>query len=95
MRGEDTDWRKRFVYEAPVSVLGSQPLWAVRTQRWKYVRTLDPKKGTLCFEKLYDLQEDPREMRNLPTRKEHAARRQELRDELSKWMKGSPERGPR
>jgi len=43
--------------------LGSRPLWAVRTERWKFISTLMP--GGAPFEELYDLQQDPAEMTNL------------------------------
>jgi len=61
--GGDIDWRSSFVYEAPDSQLGSLPLWAVRTERWKYISTLMSDGSP--FEELYDLQQDPDEMTNL------------------------------
>ncbi len=82
LRNGRTEWRTSFLYEAPTPVLGSLPLWAVRTPRWKYVRTaLDPER---TFEELYDLDADPQEVRNLAGEPEHAARRAELAAELER-----------
>jgi len=88
LRGTQTAWRKSVLYEAPTAVLGSRPLLAVRTDRWKYVRTFDGK--TLAagaehtFEELYDLQTDPNEMTNLAGRSEHAAAQKRLATELTR-----------
>jgi len=51
----------------------------IRTERWKYIyRTGDP-------DELYDLQADPKELRNLAGRPEHAATESQLRDRLLRW----------
>lgn len=63
VRGSVSDWRSQFVYEAPDSQLGSYPLWAVRTQEWKYIATRMPSGEN--FEELYDLVKDPSELTNL------------------------------
>lgn len=66
-----SDWRKSFLYEAPTPQLGSQPLWAVRDARWKYIETeLDGTTGKV-FRELYDLQSDAIEKRNLAEDVEH------------------------
>ena len=64
------DWRSSFLYEAPTPQLGSQPLWAIRDHRWKYVETQidDIRK----FPELYDLSADSIELKNVasdPTKK--------------------------
>ncbi|TWU42556.1 sulfatase/phosphatase domain-containing protein [Novipirellula artificiosorum] len=57
------DWRKSFLYEAPTPQLGSQPLWAIRDAKWKYVRT-DLTDGDV-FHELYDLDSDSIEQTNV------------------------------
>lgn len=61
--GKDiSDWRKDFLYEAPSPQLGSQPLWAVRNERWKYIETKTPDGP---YQELYNLEDDPLETTNL------------------------------
>ncbi len=70
-----TEWRDAFVYEAPTPVLGTHPVMAVRDARWKLIRTYDPEDPQrVAFTELYDLQDDPNEMRNLANEPEHASR---------------------
>jgi arylsulfatase A-like enzyme len=94
LRGEDTDWRKTFVYELPKPHLGTPSQWAVRSEKWKYIvtRISDEER----FEELYDLQEDPYEMNNLVIPegvKQYASQIQVLRHVLQKWQNDSPKRG--
>jgi len=88
LRGKSVEWRKSFLYEAPTAVLGSRPLLAVRTERWKYVRTYDGKElragAKPSFEELYDLQADPDEVNNLAADPTHAATRTRLAAELDR-----------
>lgn len=64
--GGVVEWRDSFLYEAPTPQLGVRPLWAVRTARWKYVRTEDPREpGRILSEELYDLATDAFETNNL------------------------------
>lgn len=57
------DWRKDFLYESPDTVLGVLPHHAVRNDRWKYIETKTS--ATTSFCELYDLANDPNEMKNL------------------------------
>jgi len=84
LRGQETDWRTSFLYEAPVPALGSWPLSAVRSREWKYIRTLDPRDPSkLVFEELYDLPNDPHEMSNLAGQEEHRDTQERLAAELA------------
>lgn len=83
---ENAHWRTSILYEALQPELGSWPLLAVRTERWKYIQTLesdtDPPKP--AFDELYDLSADPGETRNLASDKEHADTLRELQAELAR-----------
>lgn len=59
------DWRQSFLYEAPTSQLGSQPLWAVRSERWKYIETRPSDDPGSMIQELYDLRSDSAEKTNL------------------------------
>lgn len=83
--GEAAAWRSAVLYEALKPELGSWPLVAVRTERWKYVQTFDVQQpARLAFEELYDLRQDPGEMRNLALLPEHQTIRRTLEVELRK-----------
>ncbi|MBI1368240.1 MAG: sulfatase-like hydrolase/transferase [Planctomycetes bacterium] len=83
LHNERTEWRASFYYEAPTPALGSHPLWALRTERYKYIRTLDPDhRDAPPFEELYDLHEDPNEMHNLAHDSGHAEVLRKLSAEL-------------
>ncbi|MFC1806021.1 sulfatase-like hydrolase/transferase [Planctomycetota bacterium] len=85
LRGEKVDWRQGILYEAPKPELGSWPLYAVRTDRWKYIQTYDITDASkLVFEELYDLQKDPGEMQNLAGKLEHEATQERLKADLAR-----------
>lgn len=91
--GEPVEWRDGFVYEAPTPALGSQPIMAVRTARWKLIRTYDAgNPAKVAFEELYDLQSDPAEMRNLAADPAHATRLDELRARIEAHRRTIPKR---
>jgi arylsulfatase A-like enzyme len=83
--GKPCRWRTSFLYEAPTPSLGSWPLYAVRTQRWKYIQTFDKTdRERPAFEELYDLHADPHETTNLVGQAEHADRQATLKRELQR-----------
>jgi arylsulfatase A-like enzyme len=83
LRDKPCRWRTSFLCEAPTPSLGSWPLCAVRTQRWKYIQTFDKTdRKHLAFEELYDLHADPHETTNLAGRSEQAERQATLKREL-------------
>lgn len=85
LAGKPGPWRSALLYEALKPELGSWPLVAVRTERWKYVQTFDLQQpAKLAFEELYDLSQDPGEMRNLAFSPEHQTTRRTLEAELRK-----------
>jgi len=60
LRGKTSEWRTEFYYEHPFEHKAIAKSEAVRTNRWKYMRY--PQYG---HEELYDLRNDPNEVRNL------------------------------
>ncbi|QDT10929.1 sulfatase-like hydrolase/transferase [Stieleria marina] len=76
------DWRTNFLYEAPTPQLGSQPLWAVRNARWKYVETQSGTASGNVFSELYDLRSDAIEEYNLAENPKHSATLNSLRTAL-------------
>lgn len=66
LEGRTAPPRAAMLYEALEPTLGSWPMVAIREKRWKYIRTFElqhPEK--LAFEELYDLENDPGELRNV------------------------------
>ncbi|MCK5172059.1 MAG: sulfatase-like hydrolase/transferase [Planctomycetes bacterium] len=81
------DWRTSFLYEAPTPQLGSQPLWAIRTQRWKYIETQISEDPDDWFEELYDMQTDAVEVKNLAREPEHQGTVKDLATQLRNHRK--------
>ena len=72
--GRNVMWRDSLLYEAPTPTLGSWPILAVRTAKWKYIRTyVSNDRSRIAFEELYDLEEDGDERRNVASEKKYAA----------------------
>ncbi|MBP6963320.1 MAG: sulfatase [Armatimonadetes bacterium] len=83
LRGKARGWREEWMYEyfrekgynwTPTTV-------GVRTERWKYIEYLD-EEGVPA--ELYDLREDPTELRNLVDDAKHADRLSEMRARLAR-----------
>ena len=91
LEGRQTSWRRSFLYEYWVDLTPTIPaMLAVRTEDWKYVRYPDIED----LDELYDLRNDPHEMRNLSRDPAHAARREEMRRELDRLLRETGYRGP-
>lgn len=85
---EGIQWRDRFYYEAPEPQLGSWPLYAVRTQRYKYIRTYELNDtNKVAYEELYDLDSDPHEWTNLIDAEEYSSVVEELSQDLDSLKK--------
>lgn len=76
------DWRRSFLYEAPTPQLGSQPLWAIRSDRWKYIETRPEQDADEVLTELYDMKSDPIEMTNLARHPDHRETVAQLATEL-------------
>jgi N-acetylglucosamine-6-sulfatase len=85
LRGDRSDWRQSFGAEYYLEEQYPRiPTWqAVRTERWKYIRYPD----VAGADELYDLKEDPFEMRNVIKQPGMGATARELRTELERLMK--------
>lgn len=60
------NWRHHIFYEAPISVHGTKPHYAIRTNDWKLIQTFDEvEMEKMVFEELYDIKNDPDEKHNL------------------------------
>lgn len=77
------DWRTSFLYEAPTPQLGSQPLWAVRNARWKYVETHEDASLGKVFAELYNLASDSVELHNVADDPANADVIKRMRHELN------------
>ncbi len=71
-------WRRSFLYEYYASTWGLTDLEGVRTaDGWKYARFPD-------WEQMYNLNEDPTEIRNLANNRRYQRKKRELMDELKR-----------
>jgi N-acetylglucosamine-6-sulfatase len=84
LEGKATDWRRSFLYEYWVDLQPTIPdIVGVRTEDWKLVRypNIDD------LDEMYDLKNDPHEMRNLAPDPAHAEKLKDLNGELDRLMK--------
>jgi arylsulfatase A-like enzyme len=85
-----TDWyyEHTFTTRPPEKIAKSE---GVRTERWKYIRWLDPKPQV---EELFDLQQDPQESHNLSADPTHAETLRQLRERYQYWRRTLPDNAP-
>jgi len=84
LKGEKVDWRQSFLYEAPTPSLGSRPLLALRTHRYKFVQTYDvDERQRVVFEELYDLDQNPTEVSNVIDEPSYSDIARQLRNKLT------------
>ncbi|MFW6158262.1 MAG: sulfatase/phosphatase domain-containing protein, partial [Planctomycetota bacterium] len=72
-------------FEHYAAYWGTHPFYGIRTPRHKYVRYYGPDNT----EELYDLADDPGELRNLAAESEYADVRRELADRAGRWWNES------
>lgn len=94
LEGKTVSWRKSFLYEYfQEDWLPSIPtMLGVRTEEWKYIIYPEIKKNPELFnlkdmDELYDLKNDPYEMKNLAEDSAYKNKLTELQKELAKLMK--------
>ena len=76
-------WQTEFFYEHPYGHGGKLPLiHGVRTERYKYTRYISQNPP---FEELFDLENDPNEIRNLADSPEHASLLKQLRKKTDQY----------
>jgi len=78
--GEEKPWREIYV---------NQGLWtaqrAIRTERWKLIRTIDPAYWEIPEIVLYDMQDDPEETKNLVLDRPEIVDKFELK--MERWLR--------
>ena len=82
--GEKVPWRTEWFYEHHYGHKGRIPRSeGVRTDRWKYVRYIDPEPPV---EQLFDLRNDPHELKNRIDDASLHGVRDRLKRELFEWL---------
>jgi N-acetylglucosamine-6-sulfatase len=84
-KGQSAPWRRAFLYEMFGG--GADPahptVKALRTERYKLILNLNPRE----LDELYDLQNDPQEMRNLARQKGHEDLIKDLKRQMLELMR--------
>ncbi len=75
-RGTPADWRKDWFYEHLFDYPTLVKSEGIRGERWKYIRYLE---SDPLYEELFDLDRDPREIRNLALASEYGDKLYEMR----------------
>ena len=94
LAGRRVAWRQDWFYEhtftlaPPRTIAKSQ---GVRTERWKYIRYLDPEPH---YEQLFDLAADPDELTNLAGDPQHRAILDQLRARYQHYRTALPDNNP-
>jgi len=85
LRGEDVPWREAMFYEYfwERAFPQTPTVFGVRTEQYKYMNF----HGIFDLNELYDLQNDPREMRNLIDDPAHYETRQDMQRRLNSLLK--------
>jgi len=78
------DWRQGFFYEHHAGMKNIPPSEGIRTERYKYIRWLQPTeegiaKGEARLEQLFDLEEDPLEQKDASEFPKHAKLMEQMR----------------
>ena len=93
--GWRTSWYYEYNYEKQFPYTPN--VRGVRTDEWKYIRYPDGQGGDQYIPELYDMKNDPLEMKNLAQKPEYADQCKELRAELDRLIKvagGWPDKMP-
>lgn len=87
MEGKKLPWRKEFFYEYywEFNFPQTPTQYAVRTDRYKYIRS----HGVWDIDQLYDLEKDPYEINNLIRDPQHQELAKDLNARLWKWMENT------
>ncbi len=88
LSGESKGLRDDIFYEAPVTQLGSYPLFAIRSNEWKYIQTYDNiNQDSLIYQELYHLKTDPLEMNNLALKEDYSEKCKKFSVSLKEYRK--------